>query len=408
MIWQVFLNPVNLIVFLILVTLLVAAHEYGHYLFARWFRMEVEEFALGFGRPKWIFRRANYRIPDDSGEGDSHETVFTLRPVPLGGFVRIRGMSPEADGSETKIPNGFYSKSPGARWLVLFAGPLFSVLAGFLVLIPLYMTAGVSRFDTRPILEDVGTGGPAYAAGLRKGDRIVALDGHPIEKFFDIVRYVRERPEKPIRVEYEREGSRRQATLTPVRDSEPSIVLNSDFEPTEERRIQGKAQIGPGRTKVRLDANAAFKYAFQLPGRMVSNLFGIVKNPRRFDDEMGGPMTMIAATAGAMESGPDRVIELAGLLSISLGVLNLLPCPPFDGGQMMIAFFEMLRRGRRLSYRVQELAFGTGTVLVLLLFVGVLFADVKRFLLPSGKKPAVKKNDAASSPNPNAPAERPK
>lgn len=199
------------IVLVVMFTVLVAAHELGHYLFARLFNMGVEEFAIGFGkRPliEWMKRSytipmregevasiavspervnlegAGQRPPEDMIEEDTpsgkvlrETTRFTIRPWPLGGFVRIKGMLPEEDGSETTIAGGFYNKPPVQRLMVLFAGPLFSVLAGILILIPLYCWTGTYEPDNAPKIGAVVIGGPADKAGLREGDFVDSVNG---------------------------------------------------------------------------------------------------------------------------------------------------------------------------------------------------------------------------------------
>ncbi len=387
---QILLNPLNIIVFLLMVTVLVAAHEYGHYLFARVFKMEIEEFALGFGKPRWVFRRATYKV-ESSGETTEHETEFTLRPWPLGGFVRIAGMQPLEDGSETQIRNGFYSKTPFARWVVLFAGPVFSVLAGILVLVPLYTFSGVNKADNVPVISSISTNGPADKAGLLPGDKIVSLDSNPTPTFISVLKYVRDRPGQKIEVVYERKGELKFTFVIPEKDKTATVVLDDKFEPTEELKIQGKLQMLPGTHLEKLPFGDSFSRAVSLPLKMVQGLIGIALAPSQFDQKMGGPMTILDATAGAVKYGIPGVLELSGLLTISLGILNLLPFPPFDGGQMMIALAEMFRRGRRLGFKVQEKLFGAGTVLVLLLIVGVFWVDIKRYFFTKQDPPKVMK-----------------
>ena len=213
------------VVLVVMFSVLVAAHELGHYLFARLFNMGVEEFAIGFGKKpifQWMKRTYTIPIKDDevaaivhtsSGidiEGSGHRpaedmveeespsgkilretTRFTVRPWPLGGFVRIKGMLPEEDGSETTIAGGFYNKPPIQRLVVLFAGPLFSVLAGILILTPLYMTTGQGVPDLSPQIGAVSPEGPAGKAGLKEKDIVDSVDGKPISKFYELISIVR-------------------------------------------------------------------------------------------------------------------------------------------------------------------------------------------------------------------------
>ncbi|MCH8275739.1 MAG: site-2 protease family protein, partial [Armatimonadetes bacterium] len=129
----------QIVAVLLMFTVVVAIHELGHFLFARWRGMEVEEFAIGFGK-KLLSRTAR------SG------TEFTIRIVPLGGFVRIKGMIPQPDASEEKISGGFYAQGLGSQALVLFAGPLFSVLGGFFLFFSNYAAFGEPVASEEPLI----------------------------------------------------------------------------------------------------------------------------------------------------------------------------------------------------------------------------------------------------------------
>lgn len=409
------------LVFIVMISLLVAAHEWGHYLFARMFGMGVEEFAIGFGKPiLTTFRRKQYdlvmqpheRMPagfegregklDIPSEGpameggaetrevevlrDSRGTVlrettdFTIRPWPIGGFVRIKGMLPHEDGSETRVPGGFFSRPAWQRFLVLFAGPLFSVLAGIAILIPLFMTAGKTGPDNSPVIGAIVKDGVADKAGLRPGDRIVILDGQPVERFFDIIRTVRDAPGREMAVVYTRNGVEGQTTVTPAQDDRPSPVLDSSLYPTADRRVQAKIGVAFGTKTVQLGFLDASREALALPAKTVEGLLGVFRRPDTAEDNLGGPGTIVSLTAGAVRGGLVPVITLAALLSISVGIFNLLPIYPLDGGQMTVALAEMLRGGRRLSMRVQNAIATGGMVLVMALIVSVIAIDIKRFL----------------------------
>jgi len=380
------------VIFLTIVTVLVAAHELGHYLFARLFKMGVEEFAIGFGRrPLWTYMRRTYKTDHPTADGKGEETTnFTIRPWPLGGFVRIKGMVPEEDGSEVNVQGGFYSKPPWQRFVVLLAGPVFSILAGFALLIPLFMVVGVNKPLNEPVIGALGEKGESAAAdaGLMKGDRILAIDGKPVSTFYDVILSIRDRGVEPVTLAIKRENRQFDVTLTPRLDEQPTPVLNSSLEATPDRKIQSKLGAGYQRVRVPQPFLSAGGEAVSLPGRMVASLFGVVKQPSRFKDEMGGPASMVAITAGSAREGLPDVLFFAGALSISLGIFNLLPIVPLDGGQMLVAVAEMFRRGRRLSFKVQNTVTGFGFILILMLIVGVFAADINRFL--PGKKEETK------------------
>jgi regulator of sigma E protease len=374
---------VVVVLFVTMLTLLVAAHELGHYLFAKLFKMEVEEFAIGFG-PKRLFTYLR-----------KWGTDFTVRPFPLGGFVKVKGMVPEEDGSEIHVEGGFFQKPPWQRLIVLFAGPLFSVMAGLAILIPLYMSVGEAQPQNAPIVGGVAKGGPAEKAGLKSGDRFLSIAGKPVQTFYDVVLAVRDLPPASIELEVERNGTRLALTAVPLRDKEPTPVLGPDLEFTEERRVQSRLGMGPAVKTVPLAFGDAALAAVKKPVLMVVGLYRLSTTPSRIKDEVGGPLTIFAVTAETAKQGLAQYIALAGLLSIWLGIFNLLPIPGvFDGGHMFVAFVEMLRGGRRLSFRAQTWLATVGMTLVAILIVGVLAVDANRFLI----KPFVKQVRQEESP----------
>lgn len=422
------------IVFVVMISILVAAHEFGHYLFARMFNMGVEEFAIGFGKnPLVTYARRRYTVPlapgqnpfeDADGaapdlgwtslpnalEGGSRrnpgkvidtprgkaleeETDFTIRPWPLGGFVRIKGMMPEEDGREVRVPGGFYSKPPWQRFLVLLAGPLFSVVAGVLVLIPVYMFDGFEKPNQAPVLGYVQDG-PAAKAGLKARDRIVSIDGKPMTSFYQVVQVVRSNGGHPLKFVYERNGKQATTTVTPALGTKPTPVFGPDMMPTDRMEIQGKIQVAPDVENVRLGFGEAFMEAIDTPWQAVDGILGIFRHPSTFEDSVGGPVTMVEATSVTVKLGFAKVAWLAAMLSISVGVFNLLPTVPLDGGQMVIAVAEMFRRGRRLSMPVQNAFGAVGLCLVCALIAGVMFVDVKRWVGPKEPVPAAQSSGA--------------
>jgi regulator of sigma E protease len=405
---DIFKEPANylgIIAFITLISVLVAAHELGHYLFARLFRMGVEEFAIGFGKkPLFTWMKKTYPVdppsrrvlPPEGHEGTppaleekiekaehgelTETTVFTVRPWPIGGFVRIKGMVPHDDGSEIHIPGGFYSKPPWQRFIVLLAGPVFSLLAGIILIGGLYMSWG--RELLAPVLGAVAKDGAAYHAGLLPGDRVMSVDGQPVREWQEMVVLVRDRAGQPLEFVVQREGSTFTKTIAPKLDPEPTPVLGEMNQPTGEMRRQGKIGAAPDPEAIFrevLPLGAAVREASLWPVRIVQNLFGLIAKPSRFKDEVGGPITILAASKRSAEMGLPYFVQLAGLLSISLGIFNLLPIFPLDGGQMMVSLVEMLRRGRRLSMQVQGTVATVGFAMVLMLIVSVFWVDINRF-----------------------------
>jgi regulator of sigma E protease len=415
------------VVFLTMISVLVAAHELGHYLFARLFGMGVEEFSIGFGKkPLFTYMTRQYKVPIFAGQMESsgsaahgadvaslsalegaksgrkieriqtaegdflHETTeFTVRPWPLGGFVRIKGMVPEEDGTEVKVAGGFYSKPPWQRFIVLFAGPLFSVIAGILVIIPVLMFDGKEVPSNKPTLGAVIKSSAADKGGLQEGDQILAINGAPVHSFYDMVVIVRKSDGKPLAFKLNRplkSGGIQPMTLKvlPKLDDHETPLLGPDLTITKQLARTYKIGTVPSTEVVHLTPSAAISEAGSLPLIAIDNVIQIFAKPKNFGDNVAGPVTMVQATARAVQLGIWKVLDLAGLLSISVGIFNLLPAHPLDGGQMMMAVTEMLMGGRRLSIRAQLIAGGIGMTFVFALVLGALFVDFTRNA-PKGK-----------------------
>lgn len=305
-------------------------------------------------------------------------TEFAFLLWPVGGFARIRGMHPKEDGSEVTVPYGFYSKPPIARLAVLFAGPAFSIALGIGLLFAAFVTYGTIEQVKAPILGRIAPDSPASQAGLRPDDRVVSVNGNPTNTFFDIVRYVRDEV-GDVTIVVDRNGERVTVRATPKRDSQPTPVLGSDMNPTGAVKIQSKLMIGPKSGRVQLSPSEAFWRAFYEPSRLVRALGTVFSSIDNIRANVSGPATVAATTKEATQYGFEALLLLAGALSISLGVMNLLPVPPLDGGQMLVAFVEMLRGGRRLSLALQNSLTMVGFMLVIGMMLLAVSTDIGRF-----------------------------
>jgi regulator of sigma E protease len=370
-------DPFTFLYILLLVTMLtvlVSAHEYGHFLFARIFKMEVEEFAIGFGRPPWTFMRKK-------------GTAFTVRPWPLGGFVRVKGMVPEDDGSEREIEGGFYSKPAWQRVIVFLAGPVFSILAGLAILIPLYSLNGVKTLGAR--VGDIRAESPAAKSELKKGDLIVAVDGVPVKSFLDIVGQVRDKAGQNVEIRFDRNGAAGVTSIVPELEANPSPVLDSYVRGPKEFRRQAKIGVAPDPTErllVKIPFSEAVLAGLMWPWDMAKGIVRSLLSPSTFKDNVGGPGTIVKETYAAAKDGMDTFVQLAALLSISLGIFNLLPFGFLDGGQIVMNLIEVFRGGKRPSMRFLIAFQSVGFVLIGLLIFGAIASDISRFF---GNKPEV-------------------
>lgn len=361
-----------IVALLLMIALLVAFHELGHYLVARRFGMGVKEFAIGFGPRLFVWMRKDYAL--DSGELE--QTEFTVRAFPLGGFVQIKGMVPDEEASEVHTPGGFYSKPAWQRFLVLFAGPVFSFILGVILLGGIWMTVGVPAPSKKPIIGALATAGPAYLAGMRPGDRVMTVDGKPIQGFYDMVLLVRASEGRTLNFAIDRQGETQHLFVKPILDAKPEPKIDETLEPTEVRERQYRIKVSPQETKRAIPPVEAMSKAAIMPFLAVRNFGELLLKPSQLKDNVSGPIGIGEATKKASSSGYD-LVYLAGLLSISLGVMNLLCVPPLDGGQMLFALVEMVRR-KRASLRTQATVTFAGVVMMMLLTVTVLVIDVQR------------------------------
>lgn len=306
-------------------------------------------------------------------------TEFSMLCLPLGGFARIRGMQVSEAGNEVNVPHGFYSRPPLARLAALFAGPLFSFLLGILILFIQVGTFGKVEVRDEPLLGSVLKGSAADKAGLKPDDKILTLDGRPIATFYELVSTVRTKENVPIDVTYERDGVMMNTRVTPTLGKEASPVWGPGMEMTGEVKKQAILGVGFQTQLQPVPLAEAARFAVTAPIGAIGQFGAMFTNLNTAKENVGGPATIAAATHSATTSGIYDILGLAAGLTIGLAFLNLLPIPPLDGGQMVVAFIELLRGGRRVSYGFQEGVMKAGFLLMLLLYVFVIQNDLNRF-----------------------------
>jgi regulator of sigma E protease len=363
----------QIVVILVLFTLVVSAHEFGHYLFARWRGMDVEEFCvlgLPFGKKVVL------------GTTKSGMKVVIHPFCPLGGFVRIKGSEPAPDGSETRIPNGFYNRGLGSRALVLFAGPLFSFLFGWVLF---FGNAAAFGWDNAPFVGEVEPGSPASKAGIAKGDRLLTIDGKAIQAFTDLGVAVQEAKGNTMSLIVERSGAEVPIALKAEFKAPtlPPEVLNSE-EFKNDPAVQKAAKEKRWLVGVAAEEShpvgiaGAAGVATNQTWRVISETAKIFAKPERLSKEVGGVISIGKAAGDAVKHGLSYFLMLSGLISVSLGIINLLPIPLMDGGQLMVVAIEALRGGKRLSIKTQEALGFVGILIIAALFLTVTYLDIGR------------------------------
>lgn len=342
-------------------TALVVAHEWGHMWVAKRFGMRVEEFSVGIGPLLAQLWR------------DRTGTVYTVRWLPLGGFVRIAGMMPD----EEAVPGSFQSKPLHARFLTVLAGPVASVLFGFILLVLIGLTAGLPTGEPTPQVRFVQPDSPAQQVGIRIGDVLLAIDGKPVKTIEDASKTIRASANKPITLTLRRGGETLTLTVTPRLEEERD----------EKGNVQKIGRIGVvWRTERRPQPlGTVIGHAARLS---VGIVFGIADSLYRLVSgkgnihEVGSIISIASATSAAAQLGFVEVADFAAMFSIMLGVVNLLPIPILDGGYLLIFTIEALRR-RKLSPEAMARVQIAGLVIVLAIFITVFSLDI--YKLVTGK-----------------------
>ena len=351
-----------LIAFLCALGPLVFFHELGHYLVARMFGIPAETFSIGFGRE--IF-----------GWTDRQGTRWKVAWLPLGGYVKFVGdMTPASDaGDLDSVPDhlldrAFQVRPVWQRFLVVLAGPMANFLLAILMFAGFFAFAGTPRDN---VVADVVQNSAAATAGIRSGDRIVAVAGRETPNFEDVASIVLLRPGETVLVQVERQGS-----LQTVR-----VKLGSQLMGDATGRKMRAGVLGiRSTTKIGepVPIYQALPMAVDQTWRMTRSIGdGLVQLVRGqvSPKQLGGPITIARVAGQGAELGVLPFIGLLALLSINLGFINLLPVPMLDGGHLLFYAVEAVRR-RPVSTQALEWAFRGGLAVILALVVFTTINDL--------------------------------
>ncbi len=370
------MNLLTIAVFLLMFSVLVAVHEWGHYLLARKFNMGVSEFSIGMGPLVKTWKRKKYTL--DSGE--EAETEFNIRAFPLGGFVKILGMEPKEDGSEIHEKGGFFSKGPIQRIVTLLAGPVFSIAFGWLLFLGIFTMIGMEKPITK--IGTVSINGPADKAGVKPGDRVLKVNDVEMKDTISSIRAIRASKGEPVKLTYLHEGQTLEKIITPIMSKDELFDMDNEGNPTDTKAHYPILGLTYAAEYKRVPIGEAVISATSAPILMAKAMVTNILRPKRILEESTGVIGMAVGTRMAMEQGLTGVLSLSALISISLGFMNLLPIGILDGGQIFIAVIEWLRGGKRLSIRTQAGFLYGGLAVILFFFVAVTYKDLFRFVIP--------------------------
>jgi regulator of sigma E protease len=346
--------------FAVALGVLVFVHELGHFAVAKKVGVLVQRFSIGFG-PVLAARTKG-------------ETEYAISAVPMGGYVKMLGEEDEAEALEN--PERAFSTQPVARRAaIVFAGPAMNFVFAFVVYAVLFAAVGVDLPSTEPRVGGVTPGLPAEQAGLRPGDRIVAVDDRPIETWEELSKTILGSSGERLRLTVERDGARFPLEITPELQESRTIfgetngrVYRIGIEASHEWSPVGPLEaVGMAGQQTWAASTVVVKgLVLMLQGRV----------PLR---ELGGPIAIARAAGQQAKAGARYFLSMLAFLSVNLAILNLLPIPALDGGHLAFFALEGVMR-RPLGQRHREIAQQVGLLLLITLMVFVFYNDIHRLV----------------------------
>ena len=344
--------------FIFVLGILIFFHELGHFLVARLFGVGVEKFSLGFG-PTLIGKKIG-------------RTNYILSAIPLGGYVKMVGENPGADIDPADISVSFTHKHVFKRILIVAAGPFFNFFLAMIIFFGIFQITGT--FLLKPSIGEVKEDSPAYMAGLQKDDLIVAIDGSAIESWEEMAKAITGSKGRRIAL-----SVRRGESIIAV-DIMPELITTKNlFGDDIERYVVGITASGDVFSKD-LTLFQAFSdsisQTYNISKLVVISIVKMIQGKISMKT-VGGPI-MIAEMAGQQaKQGAVNFIFFIALLSVNLGILNILPIPVLDGGHLVFFFIEAVT-GHPVSIRIREIAQQAGIFILIMLMIFVFYNDISR------------------------------
>ena len=348
--------------FILVLGLLIFVHELGHFLFAKLFGVRVLKFSLGFG-PKVISKVWG-------------ETEYVISALPLGGYVKMFGENPD----EQNVPDqekevAFAHKTIWQRFLIILAGPFFNLVFPIVLFFFLFLLVGVpEQLDTTRV-GMVTENSPAWSAGIQAGDEILGINGKPTEKWVDVLNGVKDSGGQEITIRLERDGMPMELQLQPVLDDAKNVF----GEVVEERYMIGIVKDNEIIYN-HVGIFQSFQNALTQTWMFVYlTIMGFVKIIQQVipASELGGPILIAQLAGEQMREGWINLTYFIGILSVNLGILNLLPIPILDGGHLVFLTVEAIRR-KPLEEKAQIIAQQIGLAFLGTLMIFVFYNDIAR------------------------------
>jgi regulator of sigma E protease len=322
--------------------ILIIVHEGGHFLVARLSGMRVDRFSIGFGPKLWSVKRG--------------ETVYQIAAIPLGGFVQIAGLNPGEEGMTADDPRAYPNRPVWQRLATIFAGPATNYIFAVLLLMAMFLAWGVPGLGKGPVIDELLENSPAVAAGFEVDDEIVGVNGTKVKDLDQVAPLVNA-------------SQGNEVTVDIVRNRKPMSIKVKPSKEGDQYRIgvqlggamQWEQNVPTGERVKRALTYPVDYSVFVLQQLGKGGFSGIFKHG-------SGPVGIVKEMRKRIEHGPRQGLYLIALISIYLGLFNLLPVPGLDGGRLVFLGWEAIAR-RRVNQRVEQTIHMVGVMVLLALIV---------------------------------------
>ena len=343
---------ISVLSFLVVIVVLILAHELGHFITAKTTGVTVEEFGLGFPPRLLGIRRG--------------KTLYSLNAIPLGGFVKMAGEE------DPKVSGSLASKRIGIRVLVLSAGSLMNFLLPLLLfsiafMIPYNLVMG------QVMVDEVSSNSPAARAGIRPGDTVLSVNGKAVNNNGDLQRYIQLNLGNEVTIHLQHNDLTTENVQTIPRWKPPEGQGAIGIKISTSNAIVA-SQHYPFWKAIPMGVTACIEAFVLFKNGIVSMIIGAVPAA------VAGPVGIAQLTGEVAKAGISPLLEFASFLSINLAIINLFPLPALDGGRIAFVLIEAVRRGKRISPKTEGLVHLIGFAMIIVFFLAITYQDITRII----------------------------
>lgn len=350
-------------VFVIVLSVLILVHEFGHFFVAKRAGILVEEF--GIGLPPRLFGKK------------FGETLYSVNLFPIGGFVKLHGEQTEKEA--TKPNRAFINKSKKTRSLIIIAGVVMNFVLAILAFAFVYSVTGIPRQTENVKIVEIAQNSPAEKAGVKENDVVREVDGQKISSTSQFIKSIESRKGEEARVIVERNGNVKEISLTPrteppEREGPIGVIISTT-----------ETYLPPLWQRPFIGVYYGFQEAIFWGGAVIAGIIKIFSDlfAGQVPKDLAGPVGIFAITSEAASYGYLAVINFVGILSVNLAILNILPFPALDGGRLLFIGIESIF-GRRVLPKVEATIHTLGMVVLILVIIAITAHDIRRLISAGG------------------------